>query len=157
MWRKTERGSKRKVSHQVKRVMPCGHSVEDGLHHRRGDREACVANTVPFLEHIARISLFAPFLHAALASGVPGCDLVMAPLRLRRLQRRNGLGAIWRCAPFTEERHAMATPACPLRLRQLLWGRLERGHAITQGKVISEPNLSWIGACLNFHHFDIQS
>ena len=52
-----------------------------------GDREACVANTVPVLEHIASISLFAPFLHAALASGVPACDLVIAPSQAPASQR----------------------------------------------------------------------
>ena len=44
-----------------------GHSVEDGPHHTRGNRDACLANTVTLLskngdEHIASISKFAPIL-----------------------------------------------------------------------------------------------
>ena len=44
-----------------------GHSVEDGLHHRRGNRHACLANSVALLsrkgnEHIASISRFAKFV-----------------------------------------------------------------------------------------------
>ena len=48
-------------------AMLLGHSVEDGLHHRRGDRDACLANTVALLsqngnDRCASVSRFAAFL-----------------------------------------------------------------------------------------------
>ena len=47
--------------------MLLGHSVEDGLHHRRGDRDACLANTVALLsqngnDRIDSVWRFAAFL-----------------------------------------------------------------------------------------------
>ena len=45
--------------------------------------------------------------------------------------------------PFTEERHAMAPPAWPLRFQQVLWECFERGHPVTQGPVCTgRPHLA---------------